>query len=529
MKKLTHIRSWLVKHKESVYIFAILSIVLLASYLRLHNISGYLTFLGDEGRDVMVVKKMIVDHKFTLLGPTSSVGGFFLGPIYYYFMLPFLWLWNLDPTGPAVMVALFGIATVFLVYKVGKEMFHPVVGIIASSLYALSPLVIAYSRSSWNPNLVQFFSLFLVYNMWKSLHRTNTQGKHELFWVGLSLGIGLQLHYVVLFLCVFVFLWYVLFGRTKDMIVPYVYGLMGFLVGFSGFLAFEIRHRFPNTQTIFRFLLYGEETGFQVSHFIHTMYDVLYRVFGRLVLRLPDSLVLPLYSHTIQTLWHVSVVLTLIAVAILFIIFLYKKTSKRFELVFDKTIQSQLQLFALWLVVPIVLFGLYQKGIYDYYFGLFFSLPFFLVGILIFLLLSHKYLRYVGVAIYISLLVFNWQGRPFLHPPNNQLQQAMTIASHAFEKTDGKPFNFALIADGNSDHVYRYFFEVWGNAPKTIENEVLDPERNTVTDQLIVICEKPECKPLGHPLWEIAGFGQAEIVDTERVSFVTIMKLVHVE
>src|SRR5882672_8128859 len=81
---------------------ALVVILLIGAYLRLYKIPDYMNFLGDEGRDVLVVKHMIVDHKFTLLGPTASVGGFFLGPIYYYFMLPFLWLWHLDPAGPAV-------------------------------------------------------------------------------------------------------------------------------------------------------------------------------------------------------------------------------------------------------------------------------------------------------------------------------------------------------------------------------------------------------------------------------------------
>jgi len=42
-----------------------------------------MTFLGDEGRDVLIVYN-ILHGKLTLLGPTASVGGFFLGPIYYY-------------------------------------------------------------------------------------------------------------------------------------------------------------------------------------------------------------------------------------------------------------------------------------------------------------------------------------------------------------------------------------------------------------------------------------------------------------
>jgi len=60
-----------------------------------------------------------------------------------------------------------------------------------------------------------------------------------------------------------------------------------------------------------------------------------------------------------------------------------------------------------------------------------------------------------------------------------------------------------------------------------IENESIDPKRTSVTDQLIIICEEEECKPLGHPLWEIAGFGRAEIVGEWQVSFVKVMKLVH--
>ena len=103
-------------------------------------------------------------------------------------MLPFLWAWHLNPVGPAIMVALFGIATVFLVFKVGKEFVSPWVGLIAASLYAVSPLVISYSRSSWNPNLVPFFSLLLLYYLWKVI---DTKKISHLLYIGIALGIGL--------------------------------------------------------------------------------------------------------------------------------------------------------------------------------------------------------------------------------------------------------------------------------------------------------------------------------------------------
>ena len=123
----------------------LLGILGLAAILRLYRIGDYMNFLGDEGRDALVVYN-ILHGKLTLLGPTSSVGGFFLGPIYYYFSAPFLFLSKFDPVGPAIMVALFGIATVWLVYKLGETVFNKNVGLISAFLYAISPTVIIYSR-----------------------------------------------------------------------------------------------------------------------------------------------------------------------------------------------------------------------------------------------------------------------------------------------------------------------------------------------------------------------------------------------
>src|SRR2546421_10926347 len=131
--------------KKNISRILLAGILLFAAFLRLYKIADYMTFLGDEGRDVLVVYNILHGH-FTLLGPNSSVGGFFLGPIYYYLMAPFLLLFNFDPVGPAVMIALFSVATVYLIYKIGKEFFGFSAGIVASLLYAVSPLVIAYSH-----------------------------------------------------------------------------------------------------------------------------------------------------------------------------------------------------------------------------------------------------------------------------------------------------------------------------------------------------------------------------------------------
>jgi len=100
-----------------------------------------------------------------------------------------------------------------------------------------------------------------------------------------------------------------------------------------------------------------------------------------------------------------------------------------------------------------------------------------------------------------------------------------TIADFIISKTDNKSYNFALMTGGNSDFAYRYFFTVWNKKPIEILNPQLDPKRTTVTDQLLIVCERFPCKPLGHSLWEIAGFGRAEIAGEWDVSVVKVYKL----
>lgn len=512
-------KKFLLKYWEPILLGLIL---VFAAYLRLYKISDYLTFLGDEGRDVLVVKRMIVDHKFTLLGPTASVGGFFLGPIYYYFMLPFLWLWHLDPAGPAVMVALFGIATVYLLFRLGKKLYGPEVGLIAASLYAVSPIVIAYSRSSWNPNIVPFFAIALICLLWEITQRLKPG---YFIWIGIILGIGLQLHYLFLFLGVVTVIWLAV-QKNRWEILKYIHWLiLGFIIGYAPFLAFEVRHGFPNTQSIIRFVLTGKDTGVS-GNFLVTVSDVIYRLFGRLVFRLPppEQLVnIPLYQ---QLTWQIGTK-TVIFISILSLILLMIKNNI-FNLFKNQKNNFRLSsgLIFTWLFTIIILFGLYKKAIYDYYFGIFFPVPFILVALIFWEIMQIRFGKIIVLILLSALLWLNWQGRPFLNPPNRQLNQAKVIAEAALSKTDGKPFNFALDAVNNSDYTYRYFFEIWGRAPVTIETLATDPTRKTVTDQLIVICES-ECHPLGDSLWEIAGFGRAEIVSQWDVPFVKIYKLVH--
>jgi len=506
MEKITLFKKSLRWIKENRLEFLALVLLLcLSAFLRLYKIADYMTFLGDEGRDVLVVKRIIVDHKPTLLGPTASVGGFFLGPIYYYFMVPFLWAFKLDPVGPAVMVALFGIATVFLVWKVGRDFFHPPigrqVGLLAASLYSISPLVITYSRSSWNPNLMPFFSLLIIFLTWKMV----VFKKPKLFpIIGFLFGIAIQLHYLTVFLMVVISFYLLIFFRHFNLLKYYFQALIGFILGWLPFILFELRHGFPNFKTLYRFILFGEETGFSGKEFFPIVSDVSLRLFSRLVT-------------------NNQVFLAKILLLFSVFIFVFNLLKKREE----KKILKTYSLFTLWFLIGVLLFGFYRKGIYDYYFGFIFPLPFLLTSFSLVKIGQKKFLGKLAAFLLFFLLVFlNLKGIPFRYEPNRQLAQTKKIARFILDKTQDKPFNFALVSGGNSDHAYRYFFEIWNNKPVTIQNPEVDPERKTVTTQLFVVCETP-CSPEGHSLWEIAGFGRAQIESKWQVSVVEVYKLKH--
>ena len=315
----------------------------------------------------------------------------------------------------------------------------------------------------------------------------------------------------------------------------------GFIVGVSPFLAFEVRHGFANTRSILQFVLAGKDTGYSGPGYFSIIGDVMFRLFSRLLYRIPPYDLFNNYPKWyVQTLIVLSVVT--LAATILFVggSLVRKMSSVRAKLKnfmksawitqitdFKQDSYLGLLLLFLWGAVVVLLFGFYKKAIYDYYFGIIFPLPFLFTGLLFSRMGRLRYGKIFSIGATCALLFFNWQGRPFIYPPNNQLEQVENISKIALSKTDGKPFNFALITAGNSDHAYRYFFEIWGRKPVTIENTDVDPSRKTVTDQLIIICETGDCHPLGNSLWEIAGFGRAQIAGTWDAPFVKIYKLVH--
>lgn len=482
------------------FLLPLIVIIIIAGFVRLYRINDYMHFLGDEGRDALVVKRMVIDHDPTFIGPITSVGNIYLGPIYYYFMTPFMLLFGMNPVGPAIMIALMSLGTIILLYKIGYDYFDKNTAIIASLLYALSPFVIIYSRFSWNPNAVPFFGLLIIYSLIKVI----ADNKIRWLWLtGISLGIILQLHYISLMFVPIIALSLLIYKKLSPRSILIL--IISFIIPLIPYLAFELHNSFPNITTAIRFITRsGPAATFAFTKFGGTIKDLTYRAFLRIVV---------IEGSAFSWLIIFMVIASLIA-----IFTRDKKYSKNKAFV----------IILLWYLVSIVIFGFYQGAIYDYYMVQFLAFPALIIGVtLSWLYKKHIMGKIIAVFLVLLILGFQIKNSPLLKEPNKLLTLTQQRARFVFNQVGDEPYNFALITGSNSDHAYRYFLELWGKTPIAILNPDLDPGRETVTNQLFVICELEKCEPLGHPLWEVAGFGRAEIAQTWDVSGTQIIKLVH--
>jgi 4-amino-4-deoxy-L-arabinose transferase-like glycosyltransferase len=492
--------------KNKIKKLLLILIILTSICLRFYRLEDYMTFLGDEGRDALVVKRILVDHKFTLLGPATSIGNMYLGPLYYYFMIIPMALSGLNPLGPAMMVALFGVITVFLVYKITKEWFGEIPAFVASSLYAVSPSVIANTRSSWNPNPMPLFSLILVYSLYKTL-----KGNPKWFAVTLAmLAVVLQLHYMSLFLIPLIVLFWVLSFKInkdklfrKNLITFSAIGIALFLILFGPFILFEIRHGFINTKALIVFIkenqdpnMYQRKTDFNPLKNFSIFIPIWSQVFHRL---------LP------QILNKITVIISLASLIAGF----YLVTKSYFA----KKLNLPLFTMMSWMVIGIFGVSFYKGVMNDHYIGFLFPAPFILFGFLLTKFLkSNKVL--ISLITLVMVLINIRYVDIFVSSSDWQLRRTKDVTQFIIAKAENKPFNFALISNSNYEDPYIFFFEILGSPPVETTQKI--------EDTLFVVCEG-ECQPVGHPKWGIASFGWSKIDKEWQLDGRKVYKLVHYE
>lgn len=221
-----------------------LSLILITGvFLRFWNLTSWQHFTYDQSRDYITLKRILIDRKFTLVGPTVGiVPGFFLPPLYYYSLLPFIWFLHFHIVGPDIYTAIFGVLSVVVYYFLAKDLFGKLPALFTSFMIAINPYLIQTSRHAWNPNTLFFYLTVFILSFEKYVFGRK---RKYLLLAGFSLGwaIGLHLTAVVFFPFFGCLIYREFKGKSVDIIT--FSSIFLFLVVFLPLALFDFRHGFP--------------------------------------------------------------------------------------------------------------------------------------------------------------------------------------------------------------------------------------------------------------------------------------------
>jgi 4-amino-4-deoxy-L-arabinose transferase-like glycosyltransferase len=113
-------------------------------------------FLQDQVRDATAAQGILSGRDFPLVGPHAALSTVQLvGPLYYY-LVAIPYGLSANPVVGVAFLNLFGVASVYLTYRLGREMFGPLEELVAAALYAVFPMAVLSGKALWNPGLIPF-------------------------------------------------------------------------------------------------------------------------------------------------------------------------------------------------------------------------------------------------------------------------------------------------------------------------------------------------------------------------------------
>lgn len=479
--------------ENKIFLLILVSIGI-GAFLRFYRLDFLAMFLGDQGRDAIIIKKILTLEHLTAIGASTSVGMIFLGPFYYYFISPWLWLFKFHPSGLAYGVAFFSVIYLFVNYFIVNELIGKRAAFFSTILITFSFVMISYSRFSWNPNLMPLFALLTAYFLYKAFETKNS-------WYfalsGSCLSFCVQLHYLALFLFPAFITYFLyesflqkkeepLFGRIYDLLIS----AAAFLFFYSPLIIFDLRHEFINSKAFLNLITKtGTETVAisKIDNFMDAFYHLNKYVFDFEFNRL--------------------VLYCFLVIILAMIIYAFKNNKKNIVLL-------------IFFFFSILGVGFYSGPKNMHYFVAVYPFYFIIIGYFL-AILSRNIFGKVFVIYFLYLfLTSNYNQYLFLKEEGySQIDFARRVARVIFDNSKGPMIQIASLPSEYSESTYRYFVDLWGR--KVMERDSLEK-----VDELFIVCEK-SCKPIGDPQWDIAYFAPKKVDNTWIVDGVTIYKLSH--
>jgi 4-amino-4-deoxy-L-arabinose transferase-like glycosyltransferase len=235
----------------------LLGVVAVAAVLRLPNLGQRGGWDADQGRDMLVLWRLMTDHVVPLVGPPTSIGALHHGALWYLLLAPFAWISGDDPVAIMTVIAVGAVIAVAVTWWLARSIGGSIAGLAAGLLMAVSASAIDESTSIWNPNAIALSSSIALAAAWHA-HQTG----RVRWWIVAAtalivtmqfhvLGIALAPPLVALYLAD---LWRAPAGRRSGL------GRAGLVAVGIGVLLYlpliihELGNGFPETRSVIAFL-----------------------------------------------------------------------------------------------------------------------------------------------------------------------------------------------------------------------------------------------------------------------------------
>lgn len=470
-------------------------LITIAVFLRFYRLPEFTMFLSDQGRDAIILKKIISFQHFPAIGAPSSVGQVYLGPFYYYLIAPFLLLFQMNPVGMSYGCAILSLFGIWITYKITEKEFGNITALLFAIFLIFSSVTIEMSRFSWNPNLLPYFAfitLYLFYCVSKKL-----SVKYAVMF-GAFFGFSLQLHYLAAILALPIGIYFIIQFLQSKQKIKYLFlifiSVISFVTVLFPLVIFDLRHNSINSQNFLK--LFSQGGVFQNASLISRISDVSVQVFQYV------------FSTTLSSIF---VALLSVFTLVWTILFIRTKISHFFYLnIFN-------------IVFFICAFGLFNSPRHPHYYGQIYLSIFLVLAILFSQIYSRvKHLgKFIVLLFMVGYFCLNAIQYYFLYTSgNNQILHSKKVAESLAQKIDRKPYNIATLPVELTEDNYVYFLELLGLPPA-------DRNKVEITQQMYVLCNKKPCDVLESSSWNITMFGPAKIDTIWEIDGITIYKLTH--
>lgn len=231
-----------------------LIIISLAIFLRFYNYPNFLYFINDQGRDALKLKS-IVEGDLTLIGPTSGLPGFFLGPLWYYVGVPGYILSSGSPYGISLWYIFLASLAIPFFILIAKKLFakEQMWQALTFSFLVFLPASINGSTFIWNPLLSIPLMAAAIYFLF--LARSS---RIALFLAFLTLGFVLHSEFaygIFILPALFVLVFWL---RKKLAILDYLIAGTAIVITLIPQILFEIKNNFLMSKSLIQGITSGE-------------------------------------------------------------------------------------------------------------------------------------------------------------------------------------------------------------------------------------------------------------------------------